>query len=59
MACRLSSWADKPLFAAIVDEFLNFVGNAPLVAHNAGFNVELKRAARRPIAGGGSLTGWW
>ena len=27
--------ADKPLFAAIADEFLAFVGDAPLVAHNA------------------------
>jgi DNA polymerase III subunit epsilon len=28
---------DKPLFAAVADEFLAFVGDAPLVAHNAGF----------------------
>jgi DNA polymerase-3 subunit epsilon len=31
--------ADKPLFAAIVEEFLAFVDGAPLVAHNAGFDV--------------------
>jgi hypothetical protein len=30
--------ADKPLFGAIADEFLAFVGDAPLVAHNAGFD---------------------
>jgi DNA polymerase III subunit epsilon len=47
--------ADKPLFAAITDEFLAFVGDAPLVAHNAGFdiaflNAELKRAGKPPIA---------
>jgi hypothetical protein len=47
--------ADKPLFAAVTDEFLAFVGDAPLVAHNAGFdiaflNAELQRAARSPIA---------
>ena len=46
---------DKPLFAAVVDEFLAFVGDAPLVAHNAGFdiaflNAELKRAGKPPIA---------
>jgi DNA polymerase III subunit epsilon len=40
--------ADKPLFAAIADEFLSFVADAPLVEHNAGFdiavlNAELKR----------------
>jgi DNA polymerase III subunit epsilon len=46
--------ADKPLFGAVADEFLTFVGDAPLVAHNAGFdiaflNAELKRAAKPPI----------
>jgi DNA polymerase III subunit epsilon len=46
--------ADKPLFAAIADEFLTFVGDAPLVAHNAGFdiaflNAELKGAGKPPI----------
>jgi DNA polymerase III epsilon subunit-like protein len=40
--------ADKPMFADAADEFLAFVGDAPLVAHNAGFdiaflNAELKR----------------
>jgi DNA polymerase III subunit epsilon len=28
---------DKPLFAAVGDEFLSFVDDAPLVAHNASF----------------------
>ena len=46
--------ADKPLFAVVADEFLAFVGGAPLVAHNAGFdiaflNAELKGAAKPPI----------
>jgi DNA polymerase-3 subunit epsilon len=45
--------ADKLLFAAVADEFLAFVGDAPLVAHNGGFdiaflNAELKRAAKLP-----------
>ncbi|MEM7070530.1 MAG: DNA polymerase III subunit epsilon [Pseudomonadota bacterium] len=40
--------ADKPLFAQIVDPFLKFIGDAPLVIHNAAFdmrfiNSELKR----------------
>jgi len=47
--------ADKPLFAAVADEFLAFVGDAPLVAHNAGFdiaflNAELKRAGKPLIS---------
>ena len=46
--------ADKPLFAAVVEEFLAFVGDAPLVIHNASFdiafiNAELEKVARRPI----------
>ncbi|MGI9291336.1 MAG: DNA polymerase III subunit epsilon [Gammaproteobacteria bacterium] len=31
--------ADKPLFADVVDEFLDFIGNAELVIHNASFDV--------------------
>ena len=31
--------ADKPLFGAVADEFLAFVGEARLVAHNAGFDI--------------------
>jgi len=27
--------ANKPLFAQVVDDFLEFIGNAPLVIHNA------------------------
>jgi DNA polymerase III subunit epsilon len=43
------------LFGAVADEFLAFVGDAPLVADNAGFDIafliaELKRAAKPPIA---------
>src|SRR5436190_5015169 len=45
---------DKPLFAEVADEFLAFIGDAPLVAHNASFdlgfiNAELERAARPPL----------
>jgi len=43
--------ADKPAFADIVDEFLAFIGDDPLVIHNASFdmsfiNAELKRLNR-------------
>jgi DNA polymerase-3 subunit epsilon len=46
--------ADKPLFAQVVDEFLEFVGDAPLVIHNASFdigfiNAELDRLKREAI----------
>ena len=42
---------DKPRFADWADDFLAFLGDSPLVAHNAGFDYgfichELKRAAR-------------
>lgn len=45
---------DKPPFAHVVDEFLEFLGDAPLVIHNAGFdlkflNSELQRLTRAPI----------
>jgi DNA polymerase-3 subunit epsilon len=45
---------DKPRFAEIVDDFLTFIGDAPLVAHNAGFdmkflNHELRRLDRAII----------
>ncbi|MBV9287471.1 MAG: DNA polymerase III subunit epsilon [Hyphomicrobiales bacterium] len=46
---------EKPLFAEVVNEFLTFVGDAPIVIHNADFdlrflNAELARAGRTPIA---------
>ena len=46
--------ADKPLFAARVGEFLEFIGDSPLVAHNAGFdfgfvNAELTRLGMAPL----------
>jgi DNA polymerase III subunit epsilon len=45
---------DKPVFAKIVDPFLDFIGDAPLVIHNASFdvkflNAELKRADKKLI----------
>jgi DNA polymerase-3 subunit epsilon len=46
--------ADKPLFAHIVEELLEFLGDAPLVIHNASFdlkfvNHELGRVGRDPL----------
>jgi DNA polymerase III subunit epsilon len=43
------------LFAEIADEFLTFIGDAPLIIHNAGFDhaflcAELKRVERTLIA---------
>jgi len=46
--------SDKPRFHEIADDLLEFIADAPLVAHNAGFdfgflNHELERCARDPI----------
>ena len=46
--------SDKPLFSAVVEEFLTFVGESPVIAHNAGFdmgfiNAELRRVQRAPL----------
>jgi len=47
--------ADKPLFSKTVDDLLAFLGDSPLVAHNAGFdfgflNNELALIDREPIS---------
>ncbi len=46
---------DKPLFAEVADELIAFLGDAPLVIHNAAFdlgflNAELERVGRPLIA---------
>ncbi|MCX8506751.1 MAG: DNA polymerase III subunit epsilon [Alphaproteobacteria bacterium] len=43
--------ADKPVFADLVDDFLAFIGDSPLIIHNAEFdmkfiNAELERCHR-------------
>ena len=45
---------DKPSFVELADEFLAFVDGAPIIIHNAEFdiaflNAELKRAGRPPL----------
>src|ERR1700733_6083279 len=47
--------AKQPLFAKVADKFLEFIGDAPIVAHNAGFdmgfiNAELTRHGFAPLA---------
>ena len=44
----------QPIFEAVIDEFLAFIGDSPLVAHNAVFdfgfvNYELKRAGLKTL----------
>ena len=46
--------ADKPLFASKAAELLEFLGDSPLVAHNAGFdfgflNMELGKCGLEPL----------
>jgi DNA polymerase-3 subunit epsilon len=48
---------DKPRFEQVCDEFLEFVGDTPLIAHNAGFdrnfvNHELGAVSRRILPDG-------
>lgn len=47
--------SDKPRFADKADELLEFIGDAPLIAHNAGFdfgflNHELEQSDRPPVS---------
>lgn len=46
--------SDKPLFADKCEELLDFIGDAPLIAHNAAFdfgflNAELSQCGRDPV----------
>src|SRR3978361_62251 len=52
--------AGKPLFTEVVEEFLEFIADAPLVIHNASFdiafiNAELDRIKRSPISRAGRV----
>ncbi len=44
----------QPIFEQVIDDFLAFIGDAPLVAHNAAFDMEflsweMKRAGMQPV----------
>ncbi len=46
--------SDKPLFGASCQDLLDFIGDSPLIAHNAGFdfgflNAELAACGREPV----------
>lgn len=41
--------ADKPLFAAVVDEFLDYVAGAELIIHNASFDIGFLNAELRRV----------
>jgi DNA polymerase III subunit epsilon len=50
----LDDLADAPAFADIIEDFMEFIGDAPLIIHNAEFdlrflNAELTRAGREPL----------
>jgi DNA polymerase-3 subunit epsilon len=49
--------SDKPVFAQVVSDFLAFLGESPLIIHNAAFdlkclNHELRRLGFAPLTGG-------
>ncbi len=53
--CPASSWPPSRCSPEVVDEFLEFIADAPLVIHNASFdigfiNAELDRIKRQPIS---------
>ena len=41
--------SDKPVFAEIVGEFLEFIGDTKLVIHNAGFDLGFINAELKPL----------
>ncbi|EHH69360.1 DNA polymerase III subunit epsilon [Gluconobacter morbifer] len=51
---RIEDLEGKPKFAEVAEDFLAFVGDSPLIAHNARFdfkfvNAELQQCGRRPL----------
>ena len=48
--------ADKPLFAAIADELLEYLDDAEIVIHNAAFDVRFLNEELGRLGGAGSST---
>ncbi|MBS1103071.1 DNA polymerase III subunit epsilon [Gluconobacter sp. Dm-62] len=51
---RIEDLEGKPRFAEVADGFLEFIGDSPMIAHNARFdfkfvNAELKACGREPL----------
>lgn len=44
---------DKPTFAEVFDEFLEFIGDAPLVIHNAAFDMKFLNAELKAVGHAG------
>lgn len=44
--------ADKPLFAAVVEEFLDYVAGSELIIHNASFDIGFLNAELRRVSKG-------
>ncbi|MDR3518550.1 MAG: DNA polymerase III subunit epsilon [Azospirillaceae bacterium] len=42
--------ADKPVFAAVVGDFLDFIADSPLIIHNAEFDIKFLNAELRRLA---------
>lgn len=40
---------DKPLFSDVAEKFLEFIGDAPLVIHNAGFDIKFINAELQAV----------
>ena len=51
--------SDKPKFVEIVDDFLKFIGDAKLVAHNATFDINFINAELRMRLTANTWFHWW
>jgi DNA polymerase-3 subunit epsilon len=49
--------SDKPLFHDVVEDLIEFIGDSPMVAHNAGFDFSASSTASSAAAAGRSICG--